>query len=77
MTVPSDAGALNAQAAQAIAQDEALRAILTGIEGLVAAQGPGPAAAYLCRQVVQLARCAGLGDEDTIRMLTETMRKIT
>ena len=77
MTVPSDATALDAQAAQAIAQDEALRAILAGVEGMVAAQGPGPAAAYLCRQVVQLARRAGLGDADTREMLALTMRKIT
>lgn len=77
MTVPSDGAVLDAQAAQAIAQDEALRQLLAGVEGLVVAQGPGPAAAYLCRQVVQLARRAGLGDADTCRMLTETMRKIT
>ena len=77
MTVPSDATALDAQAAQAIAQDQALRQLLAGVEGLVVAQGPGPAAAYLCRHVVQLARRAGLGDADTCRMLTETMRKIT
>lgn len=77
MTVPSDADALDAQAAQAIAQDQALRQLLAGVEGLVVAQGPGPAAAYLCRQFVQLARRAGLGDADTREMLALTMRKIT
>ena len=77
MTAPSDADALDAQAAQAIAQDQALRQLLAGVEGLVVAQGPGPAAAYLCRQFVQIARRAGLGDADTRDMLTLTMRKIT
>lgn len=77
MMVPSDGAVLDAQAAQAIAQDQALRQLLAGVEGLVVAQGPGPAAAYLCRQFVQLARRAGLGDADTRDMLTLTMRKIT
>lgn len=77
MTAPSDGAVLDAQAAQAIAQDQALRQLLAGVEGLVVAQGPGPAAAYLCRQFVQLARRAGLGDADTRDMLALTMRKIT
>jgi len=75
--VPSDGAVLDAQAAQAIAQDQALRQLLAGVEGLVVAQGPGPAAAYVCRQFVQLARRAGLGDADTRDMLALTMRKIT
>lgn len=61
MTVPSDGAVLDAQAAQAIAQDQALRQLLAGVEGLVVAQGPGPAAAYVCRQFVQLARRAATG----------------
>lgn len=77
MTGRTDATALDTQAAQALAQDEALRSILAGIAGLEAAQGSGPAAAYLCRQVVQLARRAGLGDADTAAMLALTMRKVT
>lgn len=77
MMVPSDGAVLDAQAAQAIAQDQALRQLLAGVEGLVVAQGPGPAAAYVCRQFVQLARRAGLGDADTRDMLALTMRKIT
>ena len=77
MMVPSDGAVLDAQAAQAIAQDQALRELLAGVEGLVVAQGAGPAAAYLCRQFVRLARQAGLRDADTAAMLALTMSKIT
>lgn len=77
MMVPSDGAVLDAQAAQAIAQDQALRQLLAGVEGLVVAQGPGPAAAYVCRQFVRLARQAGLSADDTAAMLALTMRKIT